>query len=88
MLTDDVLVELPGNVRWNQLLGIGMLGGIGFTVSLFITELAFTDPNRIAEAKIGVLAASLLSGVIGLTYLWLSTTAEPHNRNAEPAPPI
>ena len=48
--------------------GRGLLAGIGFTVSLFVTELAFDDPRRVAEAKIGILAASLLSGVVGYVF--------------------
>ena len=49
-----------------------MLAGIGFTVSLFITELAFTDDRLIAAAKAGILVASTLAAVIGaLVFLWV-----------------
>lgn len=64
------LATLPSNVGWRDLFLISILGGIGFTMSLFITNLAFTDQVMIDEAKLGVLIASLVSGVIG--YLLLS----------------
>jgi Na+:H+ antiporter, NhaA family len=55
--------ELPGGVTWRHLVGAAALGGIGFTVSLFIASLAFDDPTLVDNAKIGVLAASLLATV-------------------------
>jgi NhaA family Na+:H+ antiporter len=62
---------MPG-VRWTQLVGVGLLGGMGFTVSLFMTDLAFTDASTIPFAKVGVLLASVLSGIAG--YLALRYT--------------
>jgi NhaA family Na+:H+ antiporter len=56
---------LPENVTWTQLAGIGMLAGIGFTMSIFIATLAFTDPTAQDIAKISVLLASLLSVIFG-----------------------
>ncbi|MBN6057531.1 Na+/H+ antiporter NhaA [Nonomuraea sp. RK-328] len=56
---------LPGNLVWGQLLGGAAVSGIGFTVSLFIVDLAFTDPDVQAQAKIGILAGSLLSALTG-----------------------
>ncbi len=64
--------ELPPGVSWVHILGVGMLGGIGFTMSLFVSELAFTDTAAIDEAKIGILAASLLSAVAGYLLLFLT----------------
>lgn len=61
---------LPKGVTWAQVTGAGCLAGIGFTMSLFITDLAFNDEALMATAKIGILAASLASGVVG--YLLLS----------------
>jgi len=61
---------LPEGVTWAQVTGAGCLAGIGFTMSLFITDLAFDDETLIATAKVGILGASVLSGVIG--YLLLS----------------
>ncbi|HEX7017050.1 MAG TPA: Na+/H+ antiporter NhaA [Cyclobacteriaceae bacterium] len=61
---------LPRGVSLSTILGLGMLGGIGFTMSLFITTLAFgTSSDHIAHAKIGILTASLLAGVCGYGFL-------------------
>ena len=59
----------PADVTWPQILGVSMLGGIGFTVALFVTELAF-EPGALADqAKIGILAASAIAGAAGYLYL-------------------
>ncbi|TNM59685.1 Na+/H+ antiporter NhaA [Streptomyces sp. NP160] len=63
------LGDLPGRVRYGHLVGGAMMAGIGFTLSLFITDLAFDDPVLQAEAKIGVLAGSLLAAVLGALVL-------------------
>jgi len=60
---------LPQGVSWGQLIGAGCLAGIGFTMSLFITELAFRNPLLVAESKVGILAASLTAGIIGFVIL-------------------
>ncbi|MEY2973993.1 MAG: hypothetical protein RIR49_413 [Actinomycetota bacterium] len=57
--------RLPRNVTWRYVTGAGALGGIGFTVSLFVTELAFGESALGEDARIGVLFASLIAGVIG-----------------------
>jgi NhaA family Na+:H+ antiporter len=64
------ICDLPTGVRWRQILGVGILAGIGFTMSLFITNLAFRQADLITDAKVGIFAASLLAGVSG--YLLLS----------------
>lgn len=56
---------LPGNLVWGQLLGGAAVSGIGFTVALFIVDLAFADAALAAQAKIGILAGSLLSALLG-----------------------
>ncbi|MFT6849242.1 MAG: NhaA family Na+:H+ antiporter [Sphingobacteriales bacterium] len=66
------LAKLPHEINWTQLLGIGLLGGIGFTMSLFISNLAFTDAVLISQAKTGILIASLLAGIGGYLILKLS----------------
>jgi NhaA family Na+:H+ antiporter len=63
------LCTLPKSLKWAHILGAGMLGGIGFTMSIFITLLAFKDPQTILFSKIAILIASVLSGVIGFVYL-------------------
>jgi Na+/H+ antiporter NhaA len=62
---------LPGGVRYSHLLAAAMLAGIGFTISLFIAELAFTDPAVMEQAKIGILAGSLVAAVLGSTTMRL-----------------
>ena len=59
------LAALPSGVNWRQILGVGMLGGIGFTMSLFISSLAFVNNAEIEIAKIGILVASIVSAVAG-----------------------
>jgi NhaA family Na+:H+ antiporter len=60
------LAAFPRGVDWKGLLVVGMVGGIGFTMSLFIAALAFSDPMHLGIAKLAVLAASLLAGVSGI----------------------
>ena len=60
---------LPGGVSWFSLLGVGMLGGVGFTMALFITALAFPDPALAAASKLGVMVASVLAAGLGIACL-------------------
>lgn len=60
---------LPGGVRWKHLLGTGFLGGIGFTMSIFITLLAFDHPETVVHAKTAILIASCTAAVIGMLVL-------------------
>jgi NhaA family Na+:H+ antiporter len=62
------LGRLPGRVRWGHLVGGAVLAGIGFTISLFIAELAFEGAMR-EQAKIGILAGSLVAAVLGTILL-------------------
>lgn len=64
--------ELPRGVSWTQLTGIGILAGIGFTMSIFITMLAFNDANTQDAAKSGVLIASVIAMVTGYVWLYFS----------------
>ncbi|SHJ82413.1 sodium/proton antiporter, NhaA family (TC 2.A.33.1.1) [Malonomonas rubra DSM 5091] len=68
------LAELPQGASWLTLLGVGTLGGIGFTMSIFITNLAFYRPELISQAKVGIFIASLLAGISG--YLLLARFAQ------------
>lgn len=61
--------ELPENVSFKQLAGISILGGLGFTMSLFINSLAFNDPVLIDAAKMGILFGSLIAGTLGYIVL-------------------
>lgn len=68
---------LPGGARWKHILAVGCLAGIGFTMSLFITGLAFTDRVLTNEAKLGILSASLAAVVLGGIALQLAARNEP-----------
>lgn len=65
------ICRLPAGVAWRHLLGAAWLGGIGFTMSLFISQLSFNQPALIEEAKLGILLASAISAVIGLAWLYV-----------------
>jgi NhaA family Na+:H+ antiporter len=63
------ITRLPDQVTWQHILGAGMLGGIGFTMSIFITLLAFKDERVIDLSKLVILFSSVLSGILGYLYL-------------------
>ena len=68
--------ELPRGATWSKILGIGGVAGIGFTVSLFITNLAFSSPAIIDQAKIGILVASAIAALVGAAILRSSRPAD------------
>lgn len=59
------LASLPSRSNWNHIVGVGMLAGIGFTVSIFVTDLAFTNEQYISTAKISIFIASATSAILG-----------------------
>ncbi len=63
------LCTLPDDMKWKSLIGVGFLGGIGFTMSIFITLLAFDDLTIINNSKFVILVSSLLAGIIGFMLL-------------------
>jgi len=63
------LAVLPDRVRWSHVAGVGLLGGIGFTMSLFISLLSFSEPQMQAFSKFGILAGSVISALLGITLL-------------------
>ncbi|MFW9991595.1 MAG: Na+/H+ antiporter NhaA [Candidatus Odinarchaeota archaeon] len=63
------LTDLPKTITWRHIIGGSFLAGIGFTMSLFITSLAFTDQDLISLSKLGILAGSLISGAVGMFIL-------------------
>lgn len=76
------IAQLPTGTRFAQIAGVGLLGGIGFTMSIFIAELGFIhQPEFLLMAKTGILAASLLSGVAGLAWIYL-TTKQPNSQTS------
>jgi NhaA family Na+:H+ antiporter len=75
------LADLPTGVHFKQIIGTGLIAGVGFTMSIFVANLAFTDdPALLDSAKVGVLAGSLMAGLAG--YLVLRLNA----RKAEVSP--
>ena len=79
------IAHLPAGVRWSQIYGVSWLAGIGFTMSLFIAELAFPEGaseaahEHLAQAKIGVFLASLIAGVVGLLILRITCPMKSKN---------
>jgi len=63
------LATIPGNMNWYHIAGAGLLGGIGFTMSLFISNLAFTETMQLTHAKIGILIGSVIAGIAGYLLL-------------------
>ena len=68
---------LPSDFKWRHLIGTGFLGGIGFTMSVFITLLAYNDTEVINLSKMAILIASLLAGITG--FIWLRVTLKKEN---------
>ncbi len=73
--------RLSGGAGWKHLLGAGMLGGIGFTMSIFISGLAFGGGDRLDAAKLAVFFASAVAGVLGFLYLRFMVRAQPMERD-------
>lgn len=70
------ICRLPLDLNWKHVLGVGFLGGIGFTMSIFITNLAFNnEANVINGSKMAILLASLMAGTVG--FLWLKLLGQP-----------
>jgi len=78
------LGDRPEGTNWMQILGVGFVAGIGFTMSLFIGMLAFPDPAYAADIRIGVLCGSIISAICG--YLLLRMASEPVREKAAVSP--
>jgi NhaA family Na+:H+ antiporter len=61
--------SLPQGISWSQIWGVSILAGVGFTMSIFISDLAFKSAELISQAKIAIIVASLLSGIFGFVVL-------------------
>jgi NhaA family Na+:H+ antiporter len=68
--------SLPDGLNFKHIIGVGFLASIGFTMSLFITELAFTDVQLITEAKFGVLIASFFASIVGFMVMKMASKKE------------
>lgn len=69
--------QLPEGVSWNHIYGVAFLAGIGFTMSMFISDLAFKDEDFKQISKVGIMAASLVSAVIGMIWLTVGIKKAP-----------
>ena len=80
------LAKLPHRVNWKHIFGVSALAGIGFTVAIFVTEVAFTDLSIINFSKIGIFAGSIVAGVVGYLILRIRrrTPDMPPDRVDEP----
>ena len=75
---DVPLADLPQGVTWRQMAGVGVLAGIGFTMSLFVANLAFDSAGPLLEqARVAVLATSAVAGALGYSFLRLIGTGQP-----------
>jgi NhaA family Na+:H+ antiporter len=69
LATRSKVAAMLDGIGWRQIAGVGMLAGIGFTMSLFVAHLAFGESSALETAKVGVLAASVVSGLAGTGVL-------------------
>jgi NhaA family Na+:H+ antiporter len=69
------LCKLPADLNWKNIFGVGLLAGIGFTMSIFITLLAFDDETIINNSKLVILISSLIAGLLG--FITLKLTLKP-----------
>ncbi|MDO4291233.1 MAG: Na+/H+ antiporter NhaA [Eggerthellaceae bacterium] len=69
------IASLPEHVNWFHMLGAAILGGVGFTMAIFVANLAYADEALIAAAKLGILLASLVAGVGGFAFLFVQAKA-------------
>jgi NhaA family Na+:H+ antiporter len=68
---------LPKDVRWAHIIGVAMLGGIGFTMSLFISDLSFSTPQMLNYTKIAIFLGSVISAIAGIAFLYIITATGP-----------
>lgn len=75
LIVKSKLSSLPENVNWAHMLGAALLGGVGFTMAIFVANLAFVSPENVMIAKVAILAASLVAGVAGFAFLFIQAKA-------------
>lgn len=73
LLTKLRIIKKPENISWFEVIAVGFLGGIGFTMSIFITHLAFVDEGIIAAVKLGIFGASFIAAVFGILLILASS---------------
>lgn len=67
------IADLPENTKWKQILAMGVLGGIGFTMSIFVDNLAFADPDIVNLGKVAILITSMTAAIVGLVLMHITT---------------
>ena len=72
LLSKLKIIKKPDNISWFEILAVGFLGGIGFTMSIFITHLAFADETIISAVKLGIFAASFVAAILGVILVLAS----------------
>ena len=70
------IASLPEFVTWKHMLGAAVLGGVGFTMAIFVANLAYADATLVTEAKLSILVASTVAGIIGFVLLFLQAKAD------------
>ena len=73
LLTKLRIIKKPENITWFEVIAVGFLGGIGFTMSIFITHLAFVDEGIIAAVKLGIFGASFIAAIFGILLVLASS---------------
>ena len=81
LLVKCKICKLPAKVDWIQITAVGLMGGLGFTMSILISNLAFPDAEEILAAKVAVLAASFASAILGLLFVHVSEFYK-HRKNS------
>ena len=75
------ICQISDGINWKHIFGTALLGGIGFTMSIFITLLAFNDNETVISSKLAVLISSLFAGIAG--YLYLNAVTKPFTNHFE-----
>jgi NhaA family Na+:H+ antiporter len=73
------IADLPSNISFKHIVGVSFLGGIGFTMSLFVANLAFPDSELLKISKLSIMLASCIAGCLGVTVLYILTLHEKKN---------
>ena len=73
MLVKIGFAKLPRGVDWKQIVGVGLMGGLGFTMSILIAGLAFTVESEVLAAKCAILAGSVVAAVVGSVFILVAT---------------
>ncbi|RGJ46790.1 Na+/H+ antiporter NhaA [Olsenella sp. AF16-14LB] len=75
--------KLPKHVDWLQIIAVGIMGGLGFTMSILISGLAFTDPSEVMAAKCAILAGSVTSAILGLLFVHVASAIKERRESRE-----